>query len=476
MNPLIFGIFQFIGPNGTVGAAWQSDRDTSTDFTKLSYWIALAEKFEAARLDFLFFGDAYGFPVLDGELLQASVREGRGVPQGDPMPLIGALAAATRDLGFIVSVSTTVEPPAANARRFTTLDHFTDGRIGWNIVTGSSGETAAALMGSELISHDVRYDMADDYLDVNLTLWEASWTDSALVLDKQRAVYAEPSGVRIVHHQGPYFRTDGIMNMPPSPQRTPLLVQAGSSVRGRQFAGRNAEMVFVTGGDPAAVAANVRGIRECAVAEGRPANSIKIVVGALFVTAPTSTEARAKHAEMLSMSTPEGAAAVYAGTTGIDLLALDPDKPITQTRTEMGQSNLDRYLGKGGTPAPLVRDVLENLRQTGYNGNTFVGDPVEVADQVQEFVELTDVDGMLILPHMTPETYDDFIELLLPVFRDRGLARADYASSSSSNSELRLTLRERLFPGGTAHLPQTHRGQAFRADRDSSTGVKTGDR
>lgn len=470
MKPLILGIFQFIGPNGTVGSAWQNDRDTSTDFMKLSHWTALAKKFEAAKLDFLFFGDSYGFPALDGELLDASVREGRGIPQGDPMPLISALAAVTRDLGFIVTASTTVEPPAANARRFTTLDHFTDGRIGWNIVTGSSGETAAALMGRELIPHDQRYDMADDYLDVNLTLWEGSWDDDALVLDKQRGVYAEPGGVRIVHHHGPHFRTDGIMNMPPSPQRTPLLAQAGSSGRGQQFAGRNAEVVFVTGGEPAAVAANVRGIRESAVADGRPADSIKILVGALFITAPTSTEAWAKHAEMLAMSTPECAAAVFAGTTGIDLLALDPDKPISQTRTEMGQSNLERYLGENGQHAPLVRDVLENLRRTGYNGSSFVGDPEEVADQLQEFTELTNVDGVLVLPHITPETYDDFIELVLPVLRDRGLARTDYAASSTV-SERRPTLRERLFPAGTAHLPETHRGHTFRTARGVAAGL-----
>ena len=183
----------------------------------------------------------------------------------------------TRDLGFVVTASTTVEPPAANARRFTTLDHFTDGRIGWDIVTGSSGETAAALMGKESSLHDVRYDMTDDYLDVSLSLWEGSWDDDALVLDKRGGVYAEPGRVRTEHHQGPYFRTDGIMNMP-SVQRTPLLVQAGSSGRGRQYAGRNAELVFVTGGgEPTAVAANVRGIRESAVVEGRPADSTKII-------------------------------------------------------------------------------------------------------------------------------------------------------------------------------------------------------
>ena len=456
MTPLVLGIFQYIGPNGTVGSAWQHPDDTSADFTKLSHWTALAKQFDDAGLDFLFLADSYGFPALDGELLDASVREGRGIPHGDPMPLVSALAAVTEKLGFIVTTSTTVEPPAANARRFATLDHFTDGRIGWNIVTGSSGATAAALMGKELIAHDLRYDMADDYVDVNLTLWEGSWEDDALVRDKAAGVYADPAKVHMVHHEGPYFRTDGILNLPPSPQRTPLLVQAGASGRGRQFAGRNAEAVFVGGGEPATVAANVAGIRQAAVDAGRPADAIKILVGALFITAPTSEEAWRKHAEMLAMSTPEGAATIYAGNTGVDLLALDPDQPIAQTRTEMGQSNLERYLGKDGKPAPLVRDILENFRRTGINGSVFVGSPEEVADQIERFVAETGADGFLIQPHLTPSTYDDLIELLLPVLRERGLAREEYVGD---------TLRERMFPAGGPHLPETHRGHGFRAGR-----------
>jgi FMN-dependent oxidoreductase (nitrilotriacetate monooxygenase family) len=458
MAALSFGIFQYIGPNGTVGSAWQHPDDTSAEFTRLSHWTALAEKFDAAGLDFLFLADSYGFPALDGELLEAAVREGRGVPQGDPMPLVSALAAVTRRLGFIVTTSTTVEAPAANARRFATLDHFTDGRVGWNIVTGSSGATAAALMGKELISHDLRYDMADDYVDVSLTLWEGSWEEGALVRDKEAGVYADPAKVHLVHHDGPYFRTDGILNLPPSPQRTPLLVQAGASGRGRRFAGRNAEAVFVGGGEPATVAANVAGIRESAVAEGRPADSIRILVGALFITAPTSEEAWAKHAQMLELSSPEGAAAIYAGNTGVDLLALDPDRPIAQTSTEMGQSNLERYLGKDGRPAPLVRDILENFRRTGINGSVFVGSPEEVADQIEAFAAETGVDGYLVQPHLTPGTYDDLIELLLPVLRERGIAAPLPAPDAPAT-----TLRERLFPEGGPHLPATHRGHKFRA-------------
>ncbi|MCS5499417.1 NtaA/DmoA family FMN-dependent monooxygenase [Cnuibacter physcomitrellae] len=452
-SPLVLAIFQYIGPNGTIGSAWQHPDDTSADFTSLQHWIRLAKKFEEARLDFLFFADSYGFPAMDGELIPASVREGRGIPHGDPMPVISALAAATERLGFVVTASTTVEPPAANARRFATLDHFTEGRIGWNIVTGSSGATAAALMGKPLIPHDERYDMADDYVDLSLKLWEGSWDDDALVRDKEAGVYADPDKVRIIHHEGPYFRADGLLNMPPSKQRTPLLVQAGTSGRGMEFAGKHAEAVFVAGGDPERVARNIQGIRDAAVAAGREPDSIKVLVGALFLAGATSEQARATHEEMLAMSTPEGAAAIFAGNTGVDLLALDPDKPLTQQSTELGLSNLQRYLGRDGKPAPLVRDIIEDFRVTGINGSVFVGTGEDVVDQVEEFVRITGADGFLIQPHMTPGTYDDFIEHVLPVLRARGLARSEYEGD---------TLRERLFPEGTAHLPASHPGAAYR--------------
>lgn len=453
MDPLILGIFQYLGPNGTIGSAWQHPHDESANFTSVKHWIALAQRFEKAKFDLLFFADSYGFPVLDDELIPAAVREGRGIPQGDPVPVIAAVAAATERLGFIVTTSTTVEPPAANARRLATLDHLTDGRIGWNIVTGSSGATAAALMGKPLIPHDERYDMADDYVELSLKLWEGCWEPDALVLDKPRNVYAEPSKVHMIHHEGPYFRADGVLSMPASTQRTPLLVQAGTSGRGMEFAGKHAEVVFVAGGAPERVARNIASIRQAAVDAGREPDSIKVLVGALFLAGATSEDSRRTHEQMLAMSTPEAAAAIFAGNTGVDLMSMDPDKPLTEQYTEQGLSNLQRYLGGNGTPAPTVREIIEDFRVTGINGSVFVGTGAEIADQVEEFVRITDADGFLIQPHLTPGTYDDIIEHLLPELRARGLAREEYVGD---------TLRERIFGEGNRWLPESHHGAQYR--------------
>lgn len=446
------GIFQYIGPNGTVGASWQDPDDTSINCFSLPHWVGLAKKFDEAGLDFLFFADSYGYPLHEGEPAAAAVSEGRGFPQADPVPLISALAAVTERLGFVVTASTTVEAPAANARRFATLDHFTSGRIGWNVVTGSSAVPAAALMGKELIAHDTRYDMADDYLELSLKLWEGSWEDDALLLDRQKGIYADPAKVHLIHHEGPWFRCDGLLNVPPSPQRTPVLVQAGSSGRGKNFAGRNAEVVFLGGGKPEKVAANVADIRAAAVAEGRPADAVKVLVGAMFIAAPTSQEAWALHAKMLGYSSIEGAAAIYEGNTGIDLLSLDPALPLTQTRTDQGQGNVDRYAPGPGGSGPTVGEILENFRVTGINGSIFVGSAEEVADQAEEFIAATGADGFLIQPNVTPITYDHLIDLVLPVLRERGLIGAGPAP---------VTLRENLFGAGP-HLPEHHPGAAHR--------------
>ncbi|GAA4115468.1 hypothetical protein GCM10022215_14330 [Nocardioides fonticola] len=271
--------------------------------------------------------------------------------------------------------------------------------------------------------------------------------------DAARRVFAEPDGVRSITHEGPYFRSHGLLNVPPSPQRTPLLVQAGSSGRGLAFAGRNAEAVFVAGGDPAVVAQRVAGIRTAAREAGRDPNGITVLAGVMLLTAPTAQEAHARHARMLERSTLEGAAAVFAGNTGVDLLRFPLDRPLpTDLTTELGLSNLQRYLGTPEAPGPTVAEILEDFRVTGINGSVFVGDPEQVVDQAVAFAEATDVDGFLLQPNLVPGTFEDVAELVLPVLRERGLAR----------HSPRGTLREKLQGPGRRWLAEDHHGAARR--------------
>ena len=456
MAPLVLGVFQFMLPNGFSGQSWRHPDNRSVDYLSLRHWIELARMFEDARLDFLFFADSYGYPTVDGRFSDVAAREAVNFPGADPMTCVSALAAATEQLGFVVTASTVFEEPVANARRFSTLDHLTGGRMGWNIVTGSSQAAAAALFGREMIPHDERYARADDHLDLSLKLWESTWEPAAVLVDREQGVYADPAGLHPLDHRGPYHRCCGMHVVEPSPQRTPVLFQAGSSERGRRYAARNAECVFVQGSTPEAVAASVRDIRAQAAAFGRDPRSVRILVGTTVLTAPTRAAALAKRDEMWAMSSAAGAAAIYAGNTGIDLLALDPERPLSQVHAsaEQGRSNVDRFRGRDGSAEPTVGAILEEIRRLGLRGGLLVGTPEEIVDEMERYVLVTDVDGFLLEPHLTPATYEDFIGDVLPLLRRRGLARTGYAGS---------TLRENLFGPGRRWLADDHPGSRFRS-------------
>lgn len=449
-KPLVFGVFQHLGPGTQVSGTWRNEEDQSHRFLEIDYWTELARLLEAAAFDFIFLADSHGYPVRDGEVIDSALRDPSHTLAGDPTVIVAAMAAVTDRLGFVVTSSTTTELPQIHARRFATLDHLTCGRIGWNIVTEGS-EATAKLIGSELVAHDRRYDSADDYLDVALRLWEGCWDDDALRFDREAGVYAEPDHVRRVQHDGPFYRADGILTLPPSPQRTPVLFQAGSSKRGKEFAARNAEGVFLGGGDPGKVAQNVRDLRENAAALGRDPALLKIIVGVVFIVAPTLEEARLKRARMTEHATRESAAAAYFNHTGIDLFALDQSAPLGDVRTELIQSGIERYAGDG-ISAPTVAEILEDRRVNGVNGTIFVGTPEGVVDQAEEFVAQTEIDGFMLQTFVTPGTYRDFIDLVLPVLVSRGLAKTDYSGA---------TLRENLFGAGP-QLPGEHRGGSFR--------------
>ena len=449
---LLLGVFQVLGPNGMSGASWPHPENHQVEFAQLPHWTSMARRVEQAGLDFLFLAGSYGFATIGGEVPAVSVEEGTFV-RLDPLVLMSALAAATTALGLVTTTSTMFEPPYANARRFATLDHFSRGRMGWNVVTGSAQESAAAMFGRTLTPHDERYDMADDYLDLTYAMLEGGWEDDAVLADRASRRYADAAKVHPLHHDGPYHRAHGMFPAPPSPQRTPVVFQAGSSGRGREFAAQHAEVVFLQGTTTEAVAANVTDIRARTVAQGRPADSVRIVVGLSVFTGPTRQVAQQRVAELDDLSSVQGAAARYAANTGIDLLALDPDSTLVDARGEQGQSNIDRYRGTDGSRPPSVREILEEVRMRALRGLVLVGDGADVAAQMADYVARTDVDGFLLEPHLTPGTVDDIAEHVLPRLTERGMFGA---------APRGVTLRERVFGVGRRHLPPEHRGARSR--------------
>jgi FMN-dependent oxidoreductase (nitrilotriacetate monooxygenase family) len=453
VQPLILGYFESMNPNGLSGASWSHpDNIKTSSYLSWSFWVDRARRLEAAGFDFLFLADNYGAPMVNGEVPEAAFSIGQNIPAADPFAIASAVLHGTEHIGLVVTSSVIFEEPYASARRFASLDSFSGGRMGWNVVTSQSAASAAAMFGRPLVPHDARYDVADDYLEISYRFWN-SWDDEAVVRDRVGKVYARADRVHQVDYRGPHFRARGVFPVEPSPQRVPVIFQAGSSGRGRQFAARHAECVFLQGTTVEGVAAGVADIRHQAGRHGRGPEAVKILVGLTVITAESPEDVERKYEEFRSFSTDETAAVQFANNTGIDLLALDPEKPLPEMSAELGRSNVDRFRGTAERPAHTVREILDELKLRGLRGLLLVGTPGEVADRIEAYVAATGVDGFLVESYIAPGTYDDVIDLLLPELRARGLAPEPHSAQ---------TLRERLTGSASPLLPDSHPGSPHR--------------
>jgi FMN-dependent oxidoreductase (nitrilotriacetate monooxygenase family) len=438
------GVFEMMNPSNGM-PTWTHPDGRRDDWDRLDYWVELARELDAAGFDFLFFADTYGYATLDGRMPDEVAAHGIQFPALDPMLAIAALARETENLGFVVTSPTTVERPYGTARRFATLDRLTGGRIGWNVVTGSSQATTDELFGvTEQLSHDARYDAADSFLDTCLRYWEHSWDDDAEVRDRARGVFADPAKLHRVEVADAHQRSRGIFAVPPTPQRTPVLFQAGTSDRGRAYAARNAEAVFIQGQSIASAAAHVRDIREQAVQGGRRPEDVAVITGMTVTVAPTRAEADALRAEYEALLGLDDAAVMFAGITGLDLTGLDPESRVVDLKTDLGQTLVQRYARQN--PDMRVGEILDQFRTKAIRGFQITGTPEEVADEIEAIVDGSGIDGIMLEPTFGgPGAYRAFIELVAPILAARGRVGSPEGS----------TLREHM--GGTARLADTHR-------------------
>lgn len=447
-TPWTIGMFS---PSGLSGS-WEMAGNTSTDLLGLDRWITMARRCEDAGADFLFLADTYGYPLIDNQVPPTAIRTGMFLPSVDCLTILSAMVAHTQDLGLVATISTSVEKPQMVARKFATLDHLTKGRVGWNIVTGAGQNGTARLFGEDLVPHDLRYAMADDHVDLSLKLWEGCWEDDAVVVDRDAGIYADPEKVSEIVHDGPYYSAHGLLSVPASPQRTPVLFQAGASSKGRHLAAKYAEGVFIAA-EPHVMADQIADIRARAVALGRSPDAIKFLIAGTFRVAPTEAEAIARRERQIELVTLEQAAVSYAFFTGLDLLSMNLDEPLQMTNTETGRTNVERFTGKDDGRAPTVREILEEFRRNSVMGAPFIGDPEQVVDQAVALIEQTGADGFLVQPDWTG-TWDSFFDLVMPELARRGLLKAPAAGR---------TLRERLFGQGQRHLAHDHPGSQYRA-------------
>ena len=426
---------------------WAHPRDRSWQYKDLEYWTDLAKILERGKFDGLFIADVLGiYDVYNGNG-DAAIRQAAQVPVNDPLSLIAPMALVTEHLGFGLTASLSFEHPYPFARRLSTLDHLTKGRVGWNIVTSYLESGAKNLGQKAQTEHDARYDYAEEYLEVCYKLWEGSWEEGAVLRDRERRIFSDPSKIHEIRHVGKHFQVPGIHLCEPSPQRTPVLFQAGSSDRGLLFAGQHAECVFISGQNKAATKTQVDKVRASAVEAGRNPDDIKVFMGLNVIVGATEALAWAKHAEYLSYASPEAGVAHFSASTAIDFSQYEIDEPIQYVKSNAIQSATKNLQNNDWTRRKL-------LEQHALGGRyiTLVGSPEHVADELESWISETGLDGFNLTRIVTPESYVDFIDLVVPELQRRGSYKTAYAQG---------TLREKVFQG-TARLPEQHTGSTYR--------------
>ena len=431
---------------------WRHPSDRSWDYKTIGYWTHLARTLERGLFDGVFLADVLGVYDVFGGNRDAAARNATQLPVNDPMMVVSAMAAVTEHLGIGVTAATAFEHPYPFSRRASTLDHLTGGRFAWNVVTGYLPSAAQAMGDDDQMAHTDRYDHADEYMEVVYKLWEGSWEDDAVVRDRAAGIFTRPEKIHTIEHEGAHFKVTGVHLCEPSPQRTPFIYQAGSSPRGKRFAVDHAEAIFTAAPTKEVLAETIDDIRSALRAAGRDPYSIKVFQLLTVITDETAAKARAKHDEYRRFASDEGALTLMSGWMGIDLAEYALDDPITAVESNAIKSAVASFSradesGKAWT----VRDVAA-WGGIGGLGPLVVGSAEQVADELLEWQEVTDVDGFNIPYAVTPQSFEDLVEFIVPELQRRGAYKTQYTPG---------TLRHKLFGNGD-HLPDDHRGALHR--------------
>ncbi|GAA3288177.1 LLM class flavin-dependent oxidoreductase [Arthrobacter citreus] len=444
--------FDMTTPTHQSPGLWRHPDNRADTYNTLGYWTGLASTLERGTFDALFLADVLGVYDVYKNSSAPALLDADQVPLNDPFMQISAMAAVTTRLGFAVTSALTYEQPYALARKFSTLDHLTDGRIGWNVVT-SYLESAARNLGLERqLDHDARYDLADEFMDVVYKLWEGSWEEGAVVKDRNRGIYTDPAKVHPINHEGEYFRVPGIHLAEPSPQRTPAIFQAGASARGRRFGAEHAEGIFLNSIRPDLTRKTTDATRDAFEAAGRPRGAAKIYALVTAVVADSDAAAEKLHREYLSYSSREGAMTFYGGWSGLDLSRYASDEELKYLDTNAARSALSIFTTADPKRSWTPNAVADYLGIGGI-GPVLVGSPETVADEVERWVDEAGLDGINLAYAVTPGSFEQFVDLVVPELRKRGRVWEDYDGG---------TLREYISGPGENRVADTHPAARYR--------------
>ncbi|CAH0027965.1 unnamed protein product [Clonostachys rhizophaga] len=441
---------------------WKDPEDRSAFKRDLTYWTDLAKILDKGGINALFLADTYGgYDTYEGSL-DNCIRRAAQWPMTDPTIPISAMAAVTKNLSFAITASTSFEPPFLLAKRLSTLDHFTRGRVGWNIVTSWKKAAFKAIGLDNPIEHDERYAQADEYLRVLYKLWEGSWADDAIIANRETDEYADPDKIRTIRHHGKYYNVDSRHIVDPSPQRTPFLFQAGTSSAGSAFGATHAEGIFVSSHSPSVLRPKIQAIRKQAAELGRDPQSLKFFATFTPIIGRTEEEAQEKLARAQKHASTIGGLVLVSGWTGIDLSKIPLEQELSASdslEAHKVRSVLDSFTTTSKEIPKWTPRVIAEKASIGGLASVSVGTAATVADEMERWINEGDLDGFNVAYVTTPGTFEDVVELLVPELRRRGLY-----PEARSEEESGLTLRESVYGKGQAGLRSDHPGSQYKYD------------
>ena len=419
--------FMMYTPINHMTMSWADPQDKQVaGFGSINYWQRLAKILERGKLDGLFFADVPSVYDMYKNTTDIAIKYGVSWPAHDPVALIGIMAAATKHLGIATTVSAASLHPFLAVRSLSSLDFLSQGRVGWNIVTGNARSEHRA-MGIDVVEHDERYDRADEYLEICYALWNGI-NPKAIKADAANGIYAEPDRIEKIDHNGKYFRCTATPSVLPSQQGRPVLFQAGSSGRGQKFAVTHADVIFSIQPDIERMKSFMNQIKT--TAEDQNKTSAPLVTFAVQPFVGSSLEeAIQKKDEMLQKIPIEAALTRISGTFGVDLSQVDIDKPLQQIKTQASQ-------GLVNAMSTMFKDkeitLREAVRLSGLSGliPQILGTPQMIADELEYIWRETGCHGFNITPAVVPKGYDDFVDQVVPILQDRGIFRREYETDT----------------------------------------------
>ena len=422
------------GPTALHVGGWRHPEATLDDILEPSRYEHIARLLEAAKFDACFFADLFGLYDLHGGSFDAYVRRGGQISFLDPTVVLPVMAAATRHLGLGATLSTSFHTAYHLARWLGSLDVMSKGRVAWNVVTSATDLEAQNAGLDELPPKDQRYDRADEVLEACFALWN-SWDADAFVLDKQAGILADPAKVHYANYKGRWVKSRGPLSIPRSPQGRPVIMQAGSSERGRDFAARWAEVVFTIQRDREEMRKFYEDLKGRMQAQGRAPHECAVLPAATVVLGETESIAREKADYLNGLIDPELNLAASSSNLGADLTKLDAGARLPELQGNQGMQGSQDLLDQ------IARAEGISFRQAAAKrteGREIVGTPASVADRLQELVEAGVCDGFVIAPTTFPGMFEQFCRGVVPELQRRGLFRTEYEGR---------TLRENLQDG-----------------------------